>query len=102
MAERERVLRSDDKERITQEIERLRRELAERVRQIAEQAKCIADLERQLALRLQNSTTTSKPVYRANKAYLFWDVHGATTRRGNIPGNSQRIEGFRSGGLEAA
>src|SRR5439155_8690125 len=37
------------------------RELAERERQIAEQAKRIADLERQLALRQQNSTTTSKP-----------------------------------------
>jgi hypothetical protein len=53
--------RTDDKERLRQEVERLRRELAERERQLAEQAKRIADLERQLALRQQNSTTTSKP-----------------------------------------
>ena len=60
MAERDQQLRNA-KARLKQEIERLRRELAERERQIAEQAKRIADLERQLALRLQNSTTTSKP-----------------------------------------
>ena len=48
-------------ERLQQEVERLQRALAERERQIAEQAKRIADLERQLALRQQNSTTTSKP-----------------------------------------
>jgi transposase len=53
--------RTDDKKRLKEEVERLRRELAERERQIAEQAKRIADLERQLALRQQNSTTTSKP-----------------------------------------
>jgi transposase len=53
--------RKDAEERLKQEVERLRRELAERERQIAEQAKRIADLERQLALRQQNSTTTSKP-----------------------------------------
>jgi transposase len=53
--------RKDAKERLKQEVERLRRELAERERQIVEQAKRIADLERQLALRQQNSTTTSKP-----------------------------------------
>lgn len=41
-------------ERLTQENEQLRK-------QLAEQAKRIADLERQLALRQQNSTTTSKP-----------------------------------------
>lgn len=39
----------------------MRRELAALERQIAEQAKRIAELERQLALRQQNSTTTSKP-----------------------------------------
>lgn len=61
VAERERQPRKDAKKRLTDEIERLLRELAERERQIAEQAKRIADLERQLALRLQNSTTTSKP-----------------------------------------
>jgi transposase len=53
--------RHDAEERLNREIERLRQELAERERQIAEQAKRIADLERQLALRQQNSTTTSKP-----------------------------------------
>ena len=51
----------DANERLKQEVERLRRELAERERQLAQQAKRIADLERQLALRNQNSTTTSKP-----------------------------------------
>ena len=60
VAARDQQLRNA-KERLQQEIERLRRDLAERERQIAEQAKRIADLERQLALRLQNSTTTSKP-----------------------------------------
>jgi transposase len=53
--------RKDAEERLKRENERLRRELAERERQIAEQAKRIADLERQLAMRTQNSTTTSKP-----------------------------------------
>ena len=53
--------RTNAEERLKREIERLRQELAERERQIAEQAKRIADLERQLALRQQNSTTTSKP-----------------------------------------
>ena len=48
-------------ERLRQEIERLQRELAERDQQLAEQAKRIKDLEHQLALRQQNSTTTSKP-----------------------------------------
>ena len=43
------------------EIERLRRENERLREQLAEQAKRIADLERQLALREQNSTTTSKP-----------------------------------------
>ena len=43
------------------ELERLRRENERLRKQLAEQAKRIADLERQLALRQQNSTTTSKP-----------------------------------------
>ena len=51
----------DTRDRQALEIERLRQE-NERLRdQLAEQAKRIADLERQLALRQQNSTTTSKP-----------------------------------------
>jgi len=61
MSRPKRQQRKDAEERLKQEVERLRRELAERERQIAEQAKRIADLERQLALRQQNSTTTSKP-----------------------------------------
>src|SRR5205814_1658615 len=57
-----------DEQELKREVDRLRRELAERDRQlgeakkqIAESTKKIADLERQLALRQQNSTTTSKP-----------------------------------------
>jgi transposase len=46
--------RTDELERLRQENERLRQENAE-------QKKRIADLERELALRQQNSTTTSKP-----------------------------------------
>src|SRR5437867_12928985 len=61
MSRPKRQRRTDTDERLKREVERLRRELAERERQIAEQAKRIADLERQLALRQQNSTTTSKP-----------------------------------------
>lgn len=48
-------------DRQAQEIERLRQENERLREQLAEQAKRIADLERQLALRQQNSTTTSKP-----------------------------------------
>lgn len=48
-------------ERLRHENERLHRELEERERQIAEQEDQIEDLKRQLALRQQNSTTTSKP-----------------------------------------
>ena len=48
-------------DRQTREIERLQRENDRLREQLDEQAKRIADLERQLALRQQNSTTTSKP-----------------------------------------
>jgi transposase len=55
-------------ERLNRENERLREELTERDRklveaekQIADAEKQIADLERKLALRRQNSTTSSKP-----------------------------------------
>lgn len=43
------------------DVERLRRENERLRRQVAEQAREIEDLKRQLALRHQNSTTTSKP-----------------------------------------
>ena len=61
MSRPKRQPRKDTEEQLKQEVERLRRELAERERQIAEHMKRIADLERQLALRQQNSTTSSKP-----------------------------------------
>lgn len=48
-------------DRQAQEIERLKQENERLREQLAEQAKRIADLEHQLALRQQNSTTTSKP-----------------------------------------
>ncbi len=51
----------DARDRQAQEIERLKQENDRLREQLAEQAKRIADLERQLALRQQNSTTTSKP-----------------------------------------
>lgn len=54
---------SDDRciERLQRENERLREQLTEQAKRLAEQAKQIADLRRQLSLRQQNSTTTSKP-----------------------------------------
>jgi transposase len=48
-------------DRRAHEIERLKQENERLREQLAEQVKRIADLERQLALRQQNSTTTSKP-----------------------------------------
>ena len=48
-------------ERLRRENDRLRDQVDEQTKQIAEAHKHIADLERQLALRQQNSTTTSKP-----------------------------------------
>jgi transposase len=51
----------DSNDRQAQEIGRLKQENDRLRKQLAEQAKRIADLERQLALRQQNSTTTSKP-----------------------------------------
>lgn len=51
----------DSHDRQAQEIERLKQENERLREQLAEHAKRIADLERQLALRQQNSTTTSKP-----------------------------------------
>ena len=52
---------AEELERLRHENERLRRELEERANQVAEQAREIEDLKRQLALRQQNSTITSKP-----------------------------------------
>lgn len=51
----------DPHKRQTQEIDRLREENERLRKQLEEQAKRIADLERQLALKQQNSTVTSKP-----------------------------------------
>jgi len=55
-----------ENERLSREVERLRQELIERDKRIFE-------LERKLALRLQNSTTTSKPPprmgWRASNGY---------------------------------
>ncbi len=51
----------DPHDREAQEIERLREENERLRKQLEEQAKRIADLERQLALKQQNSTITSKP-----------------------------------------
>jgi transposase len=48
-------------ERLKHENERLREELTDRERKLAEAEKQIADLERKLALRRQNSTTSSRP-----------------------------------------
>src|SRR5262249_10894020 len=47
--------------RLRHENECLRRELEERAKQVADQRREIEDLKRQLALRQQNSTITSKP-----------------------------------------
>ena len=51
----------DTSDRHAQEIDRLREENERLRKQLEEQAKRIADLERQLALKHQNSTLTSKP-----------------------------------------
>src|ERR671918_417019 len=51
----------DPRDREAHEIERLRDENEQLRKQLEEQAKRIADLERQLALKQQNSTITSKP-----------------------------------------
>src|SRR5437762_1889650 len=51
----------DARDRLAQENERLRQENERLRKQLAEHLKRIADLERQLALRQQNSTTSSKP-----------------------------------------
>lgn len=53
--------RREARDRQAQEIDRLKQENDRLREQIAEQAKRIADLEHQLAVRQQNSTTTSKP-----------------------------------------
>ena len=58
-SERERLQRENG--RLQREIAERDRQLAERTEQVAEREKKIADLEHQLALRQQNSTTTSKP-----------------------------------------
>ncbi|MEO8329947.1 MAG: IS66 family transposase [Candidatus Nanopelagicales bacterium] len=51
----------DTRDRQAQEVKRLREENERLRKQLEEQAKRITDLERQLALKRQNSTITSKP-----------------------------------------
>lgn len=51
----------DERDRQARELERLREENERLREQLEEQAKRIVDLERQLALKQQNSTITSKP-----------------------------------------
>ncbi len=58
---RERPTRDTRDREAQQEIDRLREENDRLRKQLEEQAKRIADLERQLALKQQNSTVTSKP-----------------------------------------
>jgi transposase len=50
-----------ENERLGREVDRLQQELTERDKKLVDAEKQIADLERKLALRQQNSTTTSKP-----------------------------------------
>jgi transposase len=50
-----------ENERLSREVERLRQELVERDKKITDLDKKVTDLERKLALRQQNSTTSSKP-----------------------------------------
>ena len=52
---------ADAERRQTQEVERLKRENGRLRDELAKRDRQIADLERQLALRQQNSTTSSKP-----------------------------------------
>ena len=52
---------ADAERRQTQEVERLKRESGRLRDELAKRDHQIADLERQLALRQQNSTTSSKP-----------------------------------------
>ena len=87
----------DAQERLTRENDRLRRELAERDRQLAEAEKQIADakkriadLEHQLALRQQNSTTTSKPPASdglAGRQRLRGRRHKSRRKPGGQPGH---------------
>ncbi|MFI5367367.1 MAG: IS66 family transposase, partial [Candidatus Binatia bacterium] len=88
---KERPQKPDAEERLKQEVERLRRELAERDRQLAEHVKRIKDLERQLALRQQNSTTTSKPPSSdglAGKQRIRGRRQKSRRKRGGQPGHS--------------
>ena len=59
--ERENERLSRENERLRQELIERDRKLAEAEKQISEADKKIAELERKLALRLQNSTSSSKP-----------------------------------------
>ena len=70
-------------ERLSREVERLRQELIERDKKIVE-------LERKLALRLQNSTTSSKPPSSDGMA-------GEQRPRGRKKGKSRRKPGGQPG-----
>jgi transposase len=79
-----------ENERLIREIERLREELIERDKKIADAEKQIADLERKLALRQQNSTTSSKPPSSDGMA-------GEQRPRGSRQRKSQRKPGGQPG-----
>jgi transposase len=72
------------------EIERLRREIEKLRRELIERDKKIADLERKLALRQQNSTTSSKPPSSDGMA-------GRQRSRGSRRKKSQRQPGGQRG-----
>ena len=81
-----------DVERLSRDNERLRQELIDRDRKLAEAEKQIADLERKLALRRQNSVTSSKPPSSDGLA-------GEQRERGRKKGRSRRKPGGQPGHL---
>jgi len=79
-----------ENERLCREVERLQQELTERDKKLADAEKQIADLERKLALRQQNSTTTSKPPSSDGRA-------GEQRLRGSRRKKNQRKPGGQPG-----
>ena len=79
----------DTRDREAQEIERLREENERLRKQLDEQAKRIADLERQLALKQQNATITSKPLSSDGLA-------GHQRERGRRPKSRRHAAGSRA------